>query len=74
MAKYIRKGFGERTDVTPEMIAQQTFDATQVDEDTTIDTVYGDVLVTKGNYILTDYTGAKIGITPIDLQIQYEEE
>ena len=73
MKKYIRKGVSERTDLTPEQVAEHTFTVKLVEEDTTIDTVYGDVLVTAGNYIITDHKGDKIGITPVDLQVQYDE-
>lgn len=73
MAKYIRKTLKDFHEITPEVLKQHTFHAKQVKEDTVLDTIYGDVLVTTGNYVLTDCYGAQVGITPIDLELQYEK-
>lgn len=50
-------------------------DVVQAKKDTTIDTVDGDALVTKGNYIATILSewrkGKQFGITETDLNAQY---
>jgi len=50
-------------------------DVVQAKKDTTIDTVDGDALVTKGNYIATILSewrkGKQFGITEADLNRQY---
>lgn len=50
-------------------------DVVQAKKDTTIDTVDGDALVTKGNYIATILSewrkGKQFGITETDLNRQY---
>lgn len=71
---YIRKGTLEIDNITPEQLAQYTFEAELAEKDTVIDTAYGDVLVSKGNYILTDHNGSKVCITPVDLANQYDKE
>jgi len=52
--------------------------ATKVNTDTIIQSEYGDVLVTAGNYIVevTDgmNVGRKFGITQVDLDISYTKE
>lgn len=54
----------------------KTIDVKEVKKDTEIDTQFGKVLVTKGNYIAT-YTdkerkGQKFGITKADLDLLYK--
>lgn len=50
------------------------YDVEVADEDTTISTEYGDVVVTKGNYIMTARDGKQIGITLQDLDNQFDKE
>lgn len=71
MPKYTRKGMEDSLD---QEMANELFHAQLVEEDTKLDTKYGEVLVTPGNYILTDSKGEKIGITPIDLELNYKQE
>lgn len=78
MARYIKKGFREAFDdpseIEPDKLAMCTFEVEPVEEDTTINTVYGKILVTAGNFIMTDYLGNRVGITPNDLDNQYDKD
>ena len=48
-------------------------DVEKVKKDTTITHAeYGDILITKGNYILTKPDGSQVGITATDLELQYK--
>lgn len=48
-------------------------DVKEVKKDTVIKHAeYGDILVTKGNYVLTMPDGSQVGITPTDLELQYK--
>ena len=74
--KYIRKGTLELYDkelVDKNFVDNAMYDVEVVDEDTTITTQYGDVAITKGNYIMTANDGSQIGITAQDLNNQFEE-
>lgn len=47
--------------------------ATKTKEDTTIDSKeYGEILVTKGNYVAENKDGTKFGITQEDLNAFYK--
>lgn len=75
MAKYIRKGVKQGIKMghmSQESLAQNTFDVVPVKEDTEIETRAGMTLITAGNYILTNPDGSKQGMTPQDLEYQYE--
>lgn len=66
MKKYISKS-------VPRVVVE----AVEVKKDTTINSpIYGDILVTKGNFILThvdgDQQGMQAGTTPQDLDALYE--
>jgi hypothetical protein len=47
-------------------------DIEQVKKDTTIDTVNGPALITKGNYIITFEDKSQAGITKVDLDLFYK--
>lgn len=48
-------------------------EAKEVKKDTVIKSeTYGDILVTKGNYILTLPDKSQVGCTPSDLELQYQ--
>lgn len=55
-------------------IAQNTSDVVLVEKDTEIETRNGKALITAGNYIMTNPDGTKQGITPQDLEYQYDKE
>ena len=42
-------------------------------EDTTIKTAYGPVLVTEGNYIVTNADGTQVGMAEADLKANYRK-
>lgn len=48
-------------------------DIKEVKKDTVLKSaIYGDILITKGNYILTFQDGQQVGINKADLEVQYE--
>lgn len=45
----------------------------EVKKDTVIEhKEYGEILVTKGNFIMKSKDGSEVGITPADLELQYK--
>ena len=47
---------------------------TQVDEDTVINSKeFGDILITKGNYVLEYADGTQVGTTKTDLDARYKK-
>lgn len=74
--KYIRKGVLELYDkelVDKNFVDNAIIETEVADEDTTISTQYGDVVVSKGNYIVTNHDGSQIGMTWQDLRNQFDE-
>lgn len=75
MATYINKDvldmFRKKV-VNRDFLKEHTYDVELVEEDREVETQAGKVLITAGNYIMTSSTGKKVGITPQDLENQYE--
>lgn len=74
---YIRKGLLDAYDkglVDMERLKKDIYQVEAADEDVTIKTEYGDVLVTKGNYVMTGHDGMQIGITQADLEYQFDKK
>lgn len=47
--------------------------ADKVKKDTTIKSpTYGEIIITAGNYVLTDSEGNQVGITESDLNLHYD--
>lgn len=75
--RYIRKGIREQVklgNMNKQAVIQNTFDVVPVKEDTEIETKSGIALITAGNYIMTNPDGTIQGITPQDLEYQYDKE
>lgn len=69
VSKYIRKPIDGQPDEDPIV-----YEATLLEEDTTIATEYGPILVTAGNYVLQDPDGKTFGVAAADLEALYEEQ
>lgn len=75
--RYIRKGIREQVKqgyMNKQSVAQNSFDVVLVKEDTEIETKSGKALITAGNYIMSNPDGTVQGITPQDLEYQYDKE
>lgn len=74
--KFIRKGvleLYEKELVDKNFVDNSIYEVEVADEDTTIKGLFGEALITKGNYILTGNDGNQVGITAQDLQNQFDE-
>lgn len=74
MSKHISKYFKlVEKEHKPKLSAKDyQINAVKQKKDIVIQTVYGDVLVTAGNYIVTFADGSKVGMTQQDLDANYE--
>lgn len=76
MQKYVRKGFLElhkEDKLSIDDIKEHIFEAEVVDEDKKVQSRDGEILVTKGNFIMTGTDGSQFGVTPQDLENQYDK-
>lgn len=74
MSKHVSKYYQQIKDEHKPKLDAKDFqiNAVKQKKDVVIQTIYGDVLVTAGNYVVTMPDGTKVGMTQQDIDANYE--